>query len=98
MTYAQLTAKMHEHHPILQGGNLGLILGNLILGLATLDTLNMVVAFTGIFVTLAANVHRIVYSVLWVVAIKRNGWRLTPSDPPPPAPKEPDNSKTDTRA
>lgn len=67
-----------------------MILGNLILGVMTLDTLNVVVAFSGIFVTLMANVHRIVYSVLWIVEVKRNGWKLQKGEQEP---GEPDPEK-----
>lgn len=100
MTHAQLDAKMHEQHPLLNSSNVGLILGNLILGVMTLDTLNVVVAFSGIFVTLMANVHRIVYSVLWIVAVRRNGWQLQNNiepEPQVPDPEKPSDSTTGSK-
>lgn len=96
MTHAQLDAKMHEQNPLLNGSNLGLILGNIVLGLVTLDTLNLVVAFSGIFVTLMANVHRIVYSVLWIVEIKKNGWKLQNTVEPEPQEMDPENPSSST--
>jgi hypothetical protein len=70
-----------DHHkmidtPILATSNLGLIVLNFILGFAGNDFVNAAVAFTGLFITLLANVQRIVYGAVWFISVYRSGWKL----------------------
>lgn len=58
--------------------NLGLILMNLLLGVFATEVINVLAAFTGLFVTLLANVHKIVYGIVWILEVKRAGWKLPP--------------------
>ena len=71
--------------PFLALGSLGLIILNFILGIAATEIVNVLVAFTGLFITLMANVHKIVYGVVWILEVKRAGWKLPakPLDNPP---------------
>lgn len=76
----------HDAHPrmidtpLLALGSLGLIIVNFILGFAATEIVNVLVAFTGLFITLMANVHKIVYGFVWILEVKRAGWKL-PSKP-----------------
>ena len=81
----------YDAHPrmtdpsLMTAGNIGFIVLNFILGFAATEIVNVLVAFTGLFVTLLANVHRIVYGVVWILEVKRAGWKLPakPLDNPP---------------
>lgn len=74
--------RMNEHHPVLATSNLGLIVLNFILGFAGNDIVNALVAFTGLFITLLANVQRIFIGGAWFIAFARSGWKLTENNPP----------------
>lgn len=94
MTHAQLSLKMHQQHPYIDLGAMGLAGLNFILATISLNDLNLIAAFTGVAVTILVNIHRMVYAVLWIVELKRAGWRLPkhePSAPAEPNPEKPQN-------
>lgn len=92
MVFARKLRFTMTEHTVLNLGSLGLILGNLILGVSLMDAFNLVAAGLGTIVTIIANVDRIVISILRVRDIRRNGWRLPGRTPEPVAPEKPEKS------
>jgi flagellar biogenesis protein FliO len=76
-----------EHHTAMTNINLTFIGANTLLGLITLSEVNLVIAIAGATVTILANADKVAYSIVRVLELKRNNWRL------PNAPQKEEDTK-----
>lgn len=67
--------RMH-HETAFSVANLTFIGANTVLGFITLSEVNIAIAAVGAIVTILANADRVAYSIVRVLELKRNNWRL----------------------
>jgi hypothetical protein len=68
-----------NHATMVDQFNLTFITANALIGVITLNDFNLIIALIGAVVTLLANADKVAYSIVRVLELKRNNWRL-PAD------------------
>ena len=77
---------MTEHNIVTNLGSGVIAAVNLVVGLVTMNTLNLIVAVVGLVAMLLANAYKIVVAFIQLRDLWRNKWRL---------PKRSQNAKTE---
>lgn len=70
---------MHNES-VLSTVHLTFLAANTMLGIITMNDVNITIAVVGGMATILANVDKVAYSIVRVLELKRNGWKIPKQD------------------